>query len=72
MNRIVNAVMRTESPDNDSAFSDSVSLFSSESSTSSSTTPSTNNQVLILNFVLYCVELKVGWNVCECDMIEST
>ncbi|XP_065219917.1 amyloid beta A4 precursor protein-binding family B member 1-interacting protein-like isoform X2 [Planococcus citri] len=36
------AVMRTESPDNDSAFSDSVSLFSSESSTSSSTTPSTN------------------------------
>ncbi|XKL67953.1 hypothetical protein PGB90_003444 [Kerria lacca] len=40
------AVMRTESPDNDSAFSDSVSLISSESSTSSSTAPSThNNQI---------------------------
>lgn len=37
------SAIRTESPDNDSAFSDSVSLFSSESSTSSSTTPSTHN-----------------------------
>lgn len=32
------AVVRTESPDNDSAFSDSVSLLSSESSASSGRT----------------------------------
>lgn len=45
-------VMRTESPDNDSAFSDSISLISSESSTSSSTALSTRtNQVRRLFFL---------------------
>lgn len=54
-------VMRTESPDNDSAFSDSISLISSESSTSSSTAPSThNNQVRHTVFIIpFAAEQKM-------------
>lgn len=51
--------IRTESPDNDSAFSDSVSLFSSESSTSSSTTPSThNNHQVFTKFRIDMIEIE--------------
>lgn len=45
--------MRTESPDNDSAFSDSISLISSESSTSSSTAPSTHNNQVCRTFSFF-------------------
>ena len=55
---------RTDSPDNDSAFSDTVSLLSSESSASSGVSSSAHAKNLQLNSTLLQVSTEHNWSIC--------